>query len=198
MDSFRGGVMAFRPLMPGILSSGNQIAFPTEYKLPSSHSVITTNNFSWTNPTNVYADDDVGMETGSQTWSSGTSSDVLRFTDFGFTTSDIPSGSSIDGVEIEWSFRNNQSRIFEFFLFDATNGVSPDSETSISSSGVSFGVLTRGDATDLFGNVSISDADIRSSSFGVQFLVSAYGFTPSEITNVEVDYIKVRIHGTPP
>jgi len=188
--------MAFRPALPGILGSVNRVVFPTQYRFPTANSVITTNTYSWANPTNVYADDGVAMSTGEQTWASGQSSDVIRFTGFGFTTAQIPSGSAIDGIEIECAFRNSEFVTYNFNLFDATNGISPNAETAISSSPVSFGVLTRGDATDLFGNVSISDADVRSSTFGVQVFISP--FTPPDTTNVEIDYIKLRVYGTEP
>lgn len=188
--------MAFRPALPGILASVNRVVFPTQYRLPTANSVIAANTYSWSNPTNVYADDESAMSTGVQTWSTGTSSDVIRFTGFGFTSAQVPSGSTIDGVEIEFSFRNSPTVTYNFNLFDATNGVSPSAETANSSTGGTFGVLTRGDATDLFGNVSISDADVRASTFGVQVFISP--FTPPDTTNVEIDYIKLRIHGTEP
>lgn len=188
--------MAFRPITPGILSSINRITFPTEYTSPSANSLITSGTYSWSNITNVYSEDGSAMSTGSQTWTSGTTSDTIRFTGFGFTTSEIPSGSTIDGIELRVVSRNSPSVTYTFHLFDATNGLSVSSKTLITSTGGTFGAFTRGGDGDLFGNSSISDSDVRASTFGVQVVVSP--FTPPDTTNVEIDTIQLRIFGTPP
>ena len=95
-------------------------------------------------------------------------SDWLRLTNFGFTTSDIPSGSTIDGIKVQyrkeagWADVISDSAIY----LRKTSGQVGDNKASATKWATSKETITHGGSTDTW-NSGLTDSDIRDSGFGI-------------------------------
>lgn len=164
----------------------------TAWKGPSANSQIGDNGgLAWSSPDNAHTDDDNAALAGGA--KNGGISQVRRFTGFGFTTSDIPDGSTINGIEVRFDARaGNVDLVLYSALHDATNGVTAyKSEAAASTSRQDY---TEGGAADLWGNGSIDDADVRASTFGPQFY--AENNSTSSALSWDIYYIEVRVDYT--
>lgn len=170
----------------------------TTYKYPgtvASETISGGSSTDWTGLTNIAADD--GSEA---TWGESTAgpdqSPYLKGTNFGFTGSDIPSGSTIDGIEVEYERR-------EGGVTDnvSTNRLRAIKGGSISTSNVStmnttewdnaVELITEGGATNLWGE-TWTQSDVVATDFGIALAVDGAGTTPDAF----VDFIRCRIHYT--
>lgn len=161
-----------------------------------SETISGGNSTDWSNPSNAGADD-----TSYATWGVTTaSSDVgpyLKFTNFGFTSSDIPSGATIDGIEVEYgrfegsgtdNITTSRCRIVKGGTIHTAN-VSTMNTTEWATS---IEVITEGGATNLWGLTWV-DTDIAgSSTFGVAISPNGAGTTP----DASFDYAKLRVYYT--
>lgn len=143
------------------------------------------------------SDNDVFAKT---LFSSGATSNFLKATNFGFTTSDVPTGSSIDGFEIEVrQYREATASVVSTVikLVKAGSIVGNDFGTS-NDWATSEAVVVYGNSTQL-GGQSWTVSDITSSSFG---LVLAFNSGTSRTSPSGswsfVDQIRVRIFYTDP
>lgn len=168
--------------------------FPTDWKFPSANALRTANQHAWTNPGNAYADDGSNVTTGSVSWASSDAADIHDWTGFGFTTSDVPIGATILGVEFEIEFACDN----DFLL--RPKGLKPSGPSAgIAGTTVisaATGVVTYGGASSLAGFNSLTDTEVRSSNFGLSTTIAAE-FMDSNPTTAELafNYIKCRIHG---
>lgn len=162
----------------------------TDWKLPSANAVITSEDFSWADLDNAHTDD---SNAATVSFSDSGSSDEVRWTGYGFTTSDIPDGSTINGVQTELDGEASGTGVNQKLeIFDATNGVS--SEKDSNGFPTTRGTTNEGGATDLWGNGSISDADVRASTFGAQ--LRAVNNAIKESRDASLYSIKVRVEYT--
>lgn len=180
---------------PAVIGRRDPVSFTTAWRFPSSNSVITSNENSWINPTNVYADDGSFMVASGNQWSNSKSSDLIHFGGFGFS-SDFSSGATLLGIEVE----------FEFDVVPAVSSSALDYNFQLSKSAVlldsagnqktalgwPFEIVTLGDVDDMWSS-SLTAAEARASTFGVRFSVRKDD--PEVTLTSQVDYIKMRIHG---
>lgn len=122
-------------------------------------------------------------------------SDWLFGSNFGFTTSDIPAGSTIDGIELEigaYTQRSSAARDDALYLrlSGSNTGNDKASATSYSSS---MATRTYGGATDTWG-ATLSAANVIDTTFGIA--LSIYR-TDSRSFDMYMDYFKIRIYYTP-
>ena len=141
----------------------------------------TTGAHAWADPDNAKTSNDVYSVT---TWSSGSSSQYLKATNFGFS---IPSGATINGILVEIERKGNATcSDYETFIVKAdgtwgttdkaTGTVIPDTDTYIS-----FGANN-----DLW-DESWTAENINDVDFGVVYRVSAYNGP------ISVDHIRITI-----
>jgi hypothetical protein len=145
--------------------------------------------------TEVSSDNNVNAE--SQPTSASTSH-YLKCTNFGFTSSDVPTGATIDGIEWRFSrYRNavptvattNCKLVKAGSFVGSTVTVTADWPTSETSA-------TMGGATEL-GGQSWTQSDITASNFGVgiSYTCNTTRFFPSSASHF-IDIVEVRVHYT--
>ena len=138
----------------------------TSYKFPGMAVNSDLGKNDWSNPDYVKADDDNWATCQPAKNDYG---DNLICTNFGFTTDDIPDGSSIDGIEIEIMRKASiADRIKDDFLRLIYNSVEQGgNKASATFWPTSEGTATYGGAADNWGASALTDANIRNSSFGM-------------------------------
>lgn len=161
----------------------------------ASETISGGNSTDWTSPSNITADDDTLAHYDIGTGDNAQSA-YLKGTNFGFTASDIPSGSTIDGIEFRYD-REEGSNTDNI----STNRLRPIKGGTIGSTDVSgmdtsewdnaSEVITEGSSSDLWGE-TWTQSDILSSDFGIALAADCDGTTP----DAYVDYFEVRIHYT--
>jgi len=118
--------------------------------------------------------------------------DWLRLTNFGFTSTHIPEGATITGIEFvicrdgRAADRCNDSALYLY-----ANGAVGNNLASATKWPSTEGTATYGGPTDMCGT-SLTQSDIVANTFGVQLSV-AWG---AEGITFLVDYIKIRIYFT--
>ena len=119
---------------------------------------------------------------------------TLRARNFGFTSSDVPSGNNIDGVEIRVRRLCGTSSSKDATI-QLTNGTTASTAPRIGNNKASASTwptteaaATYGGASDLWG-ATLTQAIVTSSAFGLDIQVIMSGFD-----GAEVDSVECRIH----
>ena len=142
---------------------------------------------SWSNPTNIYADDG---QTASLAYQSGDSK-YLDATNFDFTS--IPNNATINGITVvinRWASSSdgtNGVKDTEVRLLKYGSTVGNDKKKSSVWGTDSSGLVTYGGATDLWGE-SWNVSDIKDNNFGARLEVDINGSR-----SAHVDYIKIKV-----
>ena len=148
----------------------------TGWKTPGTCAAVYRNEDAsgvWQNPDNAKTSNDLYSNA---VVNKVTYTHWLRCTNFGFTTSDIPSGATIDGIEVKME-RHGQSsshpppasQIYDNWLqLRETAGRVGDNEASFDFWDDADEEKTYGGAVDDW-NAGLSDSDIRDSGFGLDF-----------------------------
>jgi hypothetical protein len=160
----------------------------------------TGGTVNWTNPNNVKAYDQ------SYATASLTTTDVsytMYFSNFGFTSSDVPVGSTIIGIAAKTSRKASNSNTITSYVQYIGNKIS----TSISSPFANKGNKTDnqywatseedvifGGSSDLWG-ASWTQADIVNSTW--QFFFGAYNLG-SSTTTASIDSLQIKVYYFPP
>lgn len=176
----------------------------TSWKTPGTVSNVpnSSSTADWASTGNVAASDNSYATVGPLgTAQANVFSNFLRCRNFGFTTSDIPSGATINGIEIEVERKSSSpSRGTDRNAFlsvhsagTAADQVGSDQETTDALIGSSDATRTYGGASSLWGT-SVADSTARSSTFGFDYAVenNANG-TPT----MSVDLVRMRVYYTP-
>ena len=171
----------------------------TSYKFAGtivSETISGGNSTDWTNPSNAGADD-----TSYAVWDVSTASNdqgpYLKCTNFGFTSSDIPSGATIDGIEVEYGrFEGGGTDNIVTSHCRAVKGGTIHTANVSTMNTAEWGttspeVITEGGASNLWG-LTWLDTDITSSGFGIAIAPNGPGTTPA----AKIDYVKVRVYYT--
>lgn len=164
----------------------------TAWKLPGT--VVAP---GWTNPNNIKAKD---TNLASKSVGSGGYSGVIRGENFGFTTDDIPAGSTIDGIEAEAVLMNTGTAVpnaYSLYLqkVGGTNVGNNKASSWNFPTDASMPTRIAGGATDKWG-VNPTAAEAIASTFAV-----AYEFNngdPKFSTTGNIDSFRLRFHYTPP
>lgn len=150
---------------------------------------------TWTNPGNATGDTTSTSATCAHASGGTRVSNTLRLTNFGFTSTDIPTGSVINGatVEVEWQGGGTQTVDTTVQLTtDGTSGTGDNKAAGTSQT--TKGFRTYGGASDGW-NASLTQANVTSSNFGV-FLVYTKSGGGAQTTNVY--RARITIDYTPP
>lgn len=148
---------------------------------------------AWVNPTNAQgaADSTAATQSYSGAFPLGTPN-YLKCTNFGFTTSDVPSGATINGIEFRFTKKadtasvalDNQVQTYKGGAVGGTNLA--DTSTFWSTS---YTQVTYGSSSELWGR-TWADTDVRASTFGVGIVSLKSG--KSAVVN-SVDCVECRI-----
>lgn len=166
----------------------------TDWKYPQTADTDGGAYQEWSNPTYVEADDD-NYATVAVSYVYPTYSNYLRATNFGFTTSDVPEGSTINGIQVQVNVKASASsaaKDWVLYLANSGNNIgnikNPGTLMSTDLTATDYGT-----ATDKWG-ATISASDVVGSTFGVWYNIRSTSGTPT----VSLDYIKMRINFTAP
>lgn len=125
-------------------------------------------NTAWSNPTNAQGSSDATAATSSVTGTNTTQR--LKATNFGFTSSDLPAGAVIDGIQVDVRHTaGTANRVSDSELFVVKGGATQTAASNLASAtkwANSIATFTYGGPSELFG-LSWAQADILSSGFGV-------------------------------
>lgn len=176
----------------------------TSYKFPGTVANDTSSGAgtAWTNPGNVSVDD-----TSEAAWSVPTvhtnPSQYLKCTNFGFTTADVPAGSTINGIEMQYRRRMGSSAdgVTTANMREVKGGTIGGSNVSTMNvaawafSGTEAGSenIVEGGAANLWNNTWTA-ADVIASTFGCAIAATGSGSTPDAF----IDYVEMRIYYTAP
>lgn len=145
--------------------------------------------------TEVTSDDNVYA--GPQLAGAGTTN-WLKATNFGFTSTDIPVGSSIDGFEIEVRQFKSGSIVVSSTTINLVKAgtVSGSNFGTAGDWATTETVVNYGSATQL-GGLSWTQSDVVSSNFGVALsVINASSILPVGARNRFVDQIRMRVNYT--
>lgn len=173
----------------------------TSYKIAGTGADdATVGANAWSNPGNITADD-----TSEASWSVSTihtnPSHYLKGTNAGFTTSDVPSGATIDGLEAEYRRREGSAtdnvNTQDMKAVKAGSIIGTDvstrniAEWANSATEAGSENITEGGASNLW-NTTWTDSNARDSTTGIVLSATANGTTPDAF----VDYIRWRWYYT--
>ena len=149
----------------------------------------------WVNTSNAEGADDASYSTASPAKNGGVS-DWLRLTGFGFTAGDIPSGSTIDGIELSiGKFHENGNCLDNGIFLRKTSGQVGDDKSKGTNWPTSDGDSDYGGGADTW-NASLAQGDIVSADFGID--ISCTNIDATGVKTSSVDYVQIRITYTPP
>jgi len=183
--------------LPGALFGGALLGeaepepFTTDWKSAGTGANdASVGDHSWSNPGNITASDNSYAQCD---FSSVSTSQILRATNFGFDTDDVPEGATILGIEVGIERTDGAGdQIFELLVrLRTSSGQTGDDK----SNGDGF---PSSDAEKVYGasdddwSAGLSDSDIRSSGFGVDFRAERQD--PFNFSG-QVDHIRIRVHG---
>ena len=164
----------------------------TDYKFAgTAANVDRDSKAAWKNPDYAKADDTSYAESST---AKNTYTDWLRLTNFGFTASDIPSGSTINGIEFiisRYATEINLINDSALYLYD-DGQVGNNLASATNWTTTSPAEATYGGSTNMCGT-TLTQADIIASTFGVQLSIAC---GPSDMPIGIVDYIKIRVYYT--
>jgi hypothetical protein len=137
--------------------------------------------------------DNVGSEYYSMNIYAGYSlTGYLKMTNFGFTTSDIPSGSTIDGVEFQLEKKRANGQVYDYFVKITTDSSTPTGTDQAVGTlwSTAYTETTYGGSSNTWG-VSLTDSQVRSSNFGI--IIQAYF---NAYSGINFAYIHTGINGS--
>ena len=150
---------------------------------------------NWVNPGNIATTGEASIT--SNTFDSPDQSYILKGYTSGYTTSDVPSGSRIVGIEIKVNARYAGALVSIDFISPLDDNGSragtnqASTPTALTTTATDY---TFGGATNLCGYTTITDAIVRSTGFGAALGMKAGGSNG----DVYVDYIETRVYYEPP
>jgi len=121
----------------------------------------------------------------------------LRCTNFGFSTDDLPTDATIDGIEVQ--IEKSVSALDANTITDSaiylrkTAGQTGDNKASAAYWPTTEAYATHGGAADDW-NATLIDTDIRHSDFGID--ISPYNTDSGGTHSPNVDHVQIRIHYT--
>ena len=159
----------------------------TDWKYPG-----TASGANWLTPDNIKAADTLYASTNV---GKNTTSDVILGSNFRFSSSDIPSGSTINGIEFvinRYSASANYLIDLTLYLQLSASNVG-NNLASATTWPSSVTTTTYGGATDMCGT-SLTQANILDNSFGLQ--LNVYNSDSSNAHMAYIDYFKIRVYYT--
>jgi hypothetical protein len=150
---------------------------------------------AWVNPGNIVSDNGTEATITAATYDSPDISQLLVASNFGFT---IPAGSTIDGIIVEIDRRNSVGAASDNRVQLATGTtfatlVGDNKADTALDWPTTTAVATYGTSTDNW-NAGLDPTEVNATGFAVMLSVQA----DAANTDIQVDFIRVTIHYTPP
>jgi len=161
----------------------------TGFKYAATITSETPGATAWVNPSNAGADDNTYT---TQTGAKSTTYQFLKAVNYGFTTTDIPTGSTINGIEVViGKYCPSESPIQDYQVYIIKGGTPGTTNYALAGGWDTYETAyTYGGSTSLWG-LSWAVADITGATFGLKFQLS---IGKNQIAYI--DYIKIRVHYT--
>lgn len=152
---------------------------------------------AWSSVANVYADDNsyTSFQSGNFVPFSSVSG-TLTVSNFGAS---IPSGATIDGIEIKLGayYLNQPSKDNRIQVKIGGSATGTNKATGGNFNSTTEVQRTYGGATDKWGlTTELTSSNINNSGFGVEFQCEGVFSGSNQISNLNVDYIQVKIYYT--
>jgi large repetitive protein len=128
-----------------------------------------------------------------------TTSNLMILSNYGFSSSDVPSGSTIDGIEVviaRFQAGTHAGTVDATLYLRNSSGRTGNNLASASTwplSGDTPSTATYGGSTNKWGT-SLSQSDIVATSFGIELAITQDG--DDNLGRAYVDYIKIRVYYT--
>jgi hypothetical protein len=161
----------------------------TGWKTPGTCINVVVGGGAWANPANAKSSDDAYAISSIAKLGN---SDWLQATDFGFTDGDIPSGATIDGIEVKIEHHGGSTNVndVELYLRKTGAGKVGDNKASAAKWAISDEEITYGGAADPWGTTWV-DTDFKTIFFGVDHLQA---FATPNADTAYVDCISIRVY----
>jgi hypothetical protein len=148
-------------------------------------------DFDWTSPTNIYADDATDASITDAAFDSGKISYVLRAKTFGFT---IPLSAVIKGIYVivgKYHANGDVVDALARLTKDGTAGVGLDQQDNVNHWPDADSATGIGGSTDLW-NTTWTATEINASTFGLLFAAKAH----ADDADAFIDYITIKVYYT--
>lgn len=167
----------------------------TAYKSSGTQeNVDRSSKVAWSNPSYASGDDESRAicDVGKNTYS-----DWLRLTNFGFTSGDVPSGATINGIEVNVNRQSEASgNISDSAIYLRNGAAAQVGDNKASGTGWQTNNdedFVYGGATDTW-NANLTQADIVDADFGIDISADNDNFISA--MEARVDDVKIRIYYT--
>ncbi|WP_157094640.1 hypothetical protein [Picosynechococcus sp. PCC 7117] len=168
----------------------------TSWRNPTANTLIANNGEPLVNPSNAYIDDNAYATVSALP--KNTDSDKYRFTGFGFTSSDIPSGSTILGIQASirtFVSSTSSSPIATLNLYRPTTTTETSSKVISYTSTSEVAYVLPNSVTEYRWDTDWSYSDIvGNSDFGISIYFSHSSFSGTR--DYSLDEIALRIFYT--
>mgnify|MGYP006953630230 CR=1 FL=1 len=170
----------------------------TDYKFPGTAANVNNGGyFQWSNVDNIKADDSDSALTCTNGTADKNPTDYLTATNFGFTSTDIPTGATINGIEFVINRAGSEADSqYDYQLYMLKAGTQHgDNLASATKWPTSLTDATYGGATSLLGGTWAQTDIVGVTTFGFQLAIKNHiASDANEFTAVE--YVKLRVYYT--
>lgn len=170
----------------------------TDYKFPGTAANVENEGHSpWSNYDNIKADDTSSASCQTDSSPDKFPSDYLTATNFGFTSTDIPSGATINGIEFVINRQGSEADSqYDFQLYMLKAGTQHgDNLASATKWPTSLTDATYGGATSLLGGTWAQTDIVGVSNFGFQIAIKNH-IKPDLGEWALVEHVKLRVYYT--
>ena len=170
----------------------------TGWKYPGT--AANVNNgvyYVWNSPDNIKADDSASATCCTSGNADKNPSDYLTATNFGFTSTDIPSGATINGIEFVINRQGSEADSqYDYQLYMLKAGTQHgDNLASATKWPTSFADATYGGATSLLGGTWAQTDIVGVTTFGFQLAIKNH-IKSDMLEFTSVEYVKIRVYYT--
>jgi hypothetical protein len=170
----------------------------TAYKYPGTAANVANGGYmTWANVDNIKTDDSESALVLTNATADKNPSDYLTATNFGFTSTDIPSGATINGIEFVINRKGSEANSqYDYQLYMLKAGTQHgDNLASATKWPTSLTDATYGGATSLLGGTWAQTDIVGVTTFGFQLAIKNHiNSDPGEYTYVE--HVKLRVYYT--
>jgi hypothetical protein len=175
----------------------------TGWVSPGTGSQDATGDFDWTNLSNISSDGDVVVNDGTPSLLAGESVTINNLIASNYSFS-IPSGATIDGVEVKIYHRVYGSAsvslsVNSFKLVKDSTIVGDDGSADLTAGHYEYVEESSGGSSDMWGT-TLSSSDVNSSNFGASVSYTVTNESPIDTgtnqSSLNVDYIQIKVYYT--
>jgi hypothetical protein len=169
----------------------------TAYKYPGTAANVESGFAHWSNVDNIKADDSESALILTNITADKNPTDYLTATNFGFTSSDIPTGATINGIEFVINRMGSEADSqYDYQLYMLKSGTQHgDNLASATYWPTSLTDATYGGATSLLGGTWAQTDIVGVTTFGFQLAIKNH-ITSGAGEFTYVEHVKLRVYYT--